>query len=82
MKRYLVAFIAVAGLLVGTMPVCAETPFNGMASCVKSWGKGGEACKGSAAKETTKKTACTKAVDAIGNKVPTGTTGGTINLTK
>ena len=82
MKRCFVAIIAVAGLLVGTMPVSAETAFNEMASCVKSWGKGCEPCKSSGAAATTKKMGCTKCVDAIGNKVPTGTTGGTINLTK
>jgi len=74
MKRYLVIFAAAAGLLIGAMPVSADTAFNEMAACVKSWGKCCETCKGGA--KTAAKACCPKAmtsVDALGNKTSTMT---------
>ena len=75
MKKYFIVSIAVAALFVGTMPLCAETGFNEMAKCVRSWGKGCGECgstKAAAAPASSKK-CCGMKTDTLGNKVPCGT---------
>ena len=74
MKKYFIISIAVAALFAGTMPVGAETVFNDMSKCVKSWGKGCEACKGSKDQAATpKKVKPAMTTDTLGNKIDTGT---------
>ena len=74
MKKYFIISIAVAALFAGTVPVSADSVFNDMSKCVKSWGKGCGEC-GGAAKEAAampdkgKKCCCMK-TDVLGNKVP------------
>ncbi len=69
MKKYFILIIAVAVFCAMALPVCAETVFNGMSKCVKSWGKG--CCAGTGANTAAPakdKKRCYK-TDALGNKV-------------
>lgn len=77
MRKYIIVLIAVVALLASTMPVSAETAFNQMSTCIKSWGKGcgsgtsTTAAAPAAAATTTPKPKWT--TDVLGNKVSTGT---------
>lgn len=75
MKRYFVVLVAVVALLASAMPASAETAFNEMSKCIKTWGKG---CSGTGTSAGTSTAAVTRAKpktskDAIGNITPTGT---------
>lgn len=71
MKRYLIVFAIVAAFIAPAFPVSAETVFNEMSGCIKTWGK----CGGGSKAATTGVTAPRPTVktDVIGNKTPTVT---------
>lgn len=72
MKKYFIAIIVVVAFVASTMPVHADTAFNDMSKCIKTWGKGccGECGGTKAPAATTGKKGCACMTDALGNKVP------------
>ncbi len=79
MKKYFVIVIAAVVFCALAMPACADTVFNDMSKCVKSWGKGCGECGGDktaaapASVPAKGKKGCCMKTDVLGNKVCTRT---------
>ncbi|MDD5428384.1 MAG: hypothetical protein PHI58_03995 [Candidatus Omnitrophica bacterium] len=74
MKKYFIVAIAVLALAALSIPASAETVFNEMSKCVKSWGKGcSEPCEPAATSAATPAPKACMKKDVLGNKIPGAT---------